>query len=265
MWFKKKEQWHASQHMLRDLALLLPCASVHNRASINAINPHVADPEGKPDQYFLECTILSSKNDAVDDLNSAVLEKFPGEEFTLFGVDKVKGNQDDYPIEYLNSLNVSGLPLAHLHVKLGCPLMLLRNIDPSHGLCNGTHLILLEVRTYVLKCHILGGKHAGSVAFIPRVTLEPSEESFPIPLSRRQFPVHVAFAMTINKSQGQSVTHVGLDLHSAVFSHGQLYVALSHCTSGERIKVLFPEGSQATSTLNVVYPEVLADVLPTHW
>jgi len=232
---------------------------------INTIYPHVADAEGKPDQYFLERTILSSKNDAVDDLNSAVLGKFPGDEFTLISIDKVKGNQEDYPIEYLNSLNVSGLPLAHLHVKLGCPLMLLRNMDPSHGLCNGTHLILLEVRPRVLKCRILGGKHAGYVAFIPRITLEPSEESLPIPLSRHQFPVCVAFAMTINKSQGQSVTHVGLDLRSAVFSHGQLYVALSHCTSGERIKVLFPEGSQASSTLNVVYPEVLLNVLPTPW
>jgi len=111
----------------------------------------------------------------------------------------------------------------------------------------------------------LGGKHAGYVAFIPRITLEPSEESLPIPLSHHQFPVRVAFAMTINKSQGQPVTHVGLDLRSAVFSHGQLYVALSCCTSGERIKVLFPEGSQASSTLNVVYPEVLLNVLPTPW
>jgi len=232
---------------------------------INTIYPHVADAQGNPDQYFLERTILSSKNDAVDDLNSAVLEKFPGDEFTLIGIDKAKADQQEYPIEYLNSLNVSGLPLAHLHVKLGCPLMLLRNMDPSHGLCNGTRLILLEVRTCVLKCRILGGKHAGNVVFIPRITLEPSEESLPIPLSRRQFPVCLAFAMTINKSQGQSVTHVGLDLRSAVFSHGQLYVALSRCTSGERIKVLFPEGSQASSTVNVVYPEVLLNVLPTPW
>jgi len=67
--------------------------------------------------------------------------------------------------------------------------------------------------------------------------------------------------MTINKSQGQSVSYVSLDLHSPVFAHGKLYVALSHCTSGHRIKVLFPEGEQGTSTFNVVYPEVLQHIL----
>jgi ATP-dependent exoDNAse (exonuclease V) alpha subunit len=63
--------------------------------------------------------------------------------------------------------------------------------------------------------------------------------------------------MTINKSQGQSVTHVGLDLQTPVFSHGQLYVALSRCTSGQRIKVLFPDDQPHTKTTNIVYPEVL--------
>jgi PIF1-like helicase/Helitron helicase-like domain at N-terminus len=232
---------------------------------ISTIYPNITNAEGKPDQYFLDRTILSTKNDAVDDLNSAVLNLFPGVESTLISIDKAKGNQEDYPIEYLNSLNVSGLPLAHLCVRVGCPLMLLRNLDPSHGLCNGTRLILLEVKPRVLKCRILGGKHAGRVVFIPRITLEPSEEQLPIPLSRRQFPVRVAFSMTINKSQGQSVTHVGLDLRSSVFTHGQLYVALSRCTSGDRIKALFPEGSETTSTMNVVYPEILVGVLPTPW
>lgn len=67
--------------------------------------------------------------------------------------------------------------------------------------------------------------------------------------------------MTINKSQGQSVVYVGLDLHLPVFSLGQLYVALSHCTSGDRIKVVFPEGSQNTLTNNIVYKELLAGLL----
>jgi hypothetical protein len=93
------------------------------------------------------------------------------------------------------------------------------------------------------------------------MSLEPSDEALSIPLLRRQFPVRLAFSMTINKSQGQSVSYVGLDLRSAVFAHGQLYVALSRCTSGDRIKVLFPEGQQGTSTLNVVYSEVLQHIL----
>ncbi|KNZ81146.1 hypothetical protein J132_03009 [Termitomyces sp. J132] len=63
--------------------------------------------------------------------------------------------------------------------------------------------------------------------------------------------------MTINKSQGQSVKHVGLDLRSAVFSHGQLYVALSRCTSGDRIKVILDPENTSRKTANIVYQEIL--------
>ena len=66
----------------------------------------------------------------------------------------------------------------------------------------------------------------------------------------------LAFKMTINKSQGQLVNFVGIDLRTPVFSHGQLYVALSRCTSFDRISVLLPDGEE-DSTTNIVYPEVL--------
>jgi hypothetical protein len=187
-----------------------------------------------------------------------ILDRFPGEQTVLMGVDKVnKDTSHVYPAEFLNSLNASGLPLARLALKPACPLMLLRNIDPANGLCNGTRMILLDIRPMVLRCCILGGKHAGKVIFIPRMTLEPSSESLPIELTRRQFPVRLAFVMTINKAQGQSIINVGIDVRTPVFSHGQLYVALSRCTSSDRIKVLFPEDSDTTRTSNIVYPEVL--------
>jgi len=65
--------------------------------------------------------------------------------------------------------------------------------------------------------------------------------------------------MTINKSQGQSVNYVGLDLRNEVFTHGQLYVALSRATSQNGIKAVFPPNHQGTTTKNIVYPEVLLD------
>ena len=137
--------------------------------------------------------------------------------------------------------------------------MLLRNLNPSKGLCNGTRMIVTVIRRRVLQCRIIFGDQifAGSTVFIPRIILQPSAESLAIPLKRRQFPVRLAFAMTINKSQGQSVKHVGVNLQIPVFSHGQLYVALSTCTSGERIKVLLPEENETKRTLNVVYKKVL--------
>ena len=115
----------------------------------------------------------------------------------------------------------------------------------------------------VLRCRILGGKHAGNDVFIPRITIDPSED-LPVNLFRRQFPVRLAFVMTINKSQGQSIVNVGIDLCNPVFSHGQLYVALSRCTSSDRIKVVFPEDSHTTCTSNIVYGEVLAGLINTN-
>ena len=199
----------------------------------------------------------------IEEINSDVLHRFSGQERILQSADSV--NSDDgiaeglYPMEYLNSLRASSLPLAKLALKIGVPVMLLRNLDSTKGLCNGTRMIVTHINTRVLRCRIISGdaKFSGSTVFIPRINLDASEEELPIALRRRQFPVWLAFAMTINKSQGQSVKQVGLDLWSPVFAHGQLYVALSRCTSGNRIKVILTPENTSRTTANIVYQEVL--------
>jgi len=96
---------------------------------------------------------------------------------------------------------------------------------------------------------------------IPRIRLSPNTEILPVLLKRLQFPVRVAFAMTINKSQGQLVEHVGINLQILVFSYRQLYVAFSRCTSPLNISVLLPEQSQESRrTLNVVYKKVFNSI-----
>ena len=236
---------------------------------IESTYPGISEMDTIEDQYFLDRTILSAKNVDVHKINYAMLDKiYPDiQNHVMLSADSV--NLDDntaqgqlYPIEFLNSLNASGLPLSKLILKAGYPLMLLHNLDASKGLCNGSRLILTDIRQHVLKCKVITGdtRFAGQIVLIPRLTIEPSAESLPIPLKRRQFPVHVAFAMTINKSQGQGVKNIGLDLRTPVFSHGQLYVALSRCTSGNRIKVLLPEDSENRKTANIVYKEVFRDL-----
>jgi hypothetical protein len=232
---------------------------------IQEMYPDLQEPH--PDSYFLDRSVLSCCNDEVDELNHKILESFPGEEHVCLSADSVateagttETDAQPYTTEFLNSFKAAGLPLARLALKVGAPLMLLRNIDASKGLCNGTRMILVAIRSRVLECRILGGQNAGQHVFIPRITLQPSDTSIPRPIRRRQFPVRLAFAMTINKSQGQSMKNVGLDLRSPVFSHGQLYVALSRCTSSTRIKVLFPAGTTENTTTNIVYPEAFNGV-----
>jgi len=99
------------------------------------------------------------------------------------------------------------------------------------------------------------------VVLIPRIRLSPNTETLPVPLKRLQFPVRLAFAMTINKSQGQSVEHMGINLQTLVFSHKQLYVIFSRCTSPLNISVLLPEKSQESRRiLNIVYKEVFNSI-----
>ncbi|XP_012844686.1 PREDICTED: ATP-dependent DNA helicase PIF1-like [Erythranthe guttata] len=111
---------------------------------------------------------------------------------------------------------------------------------------------------HVLNCKILSGKHVGDMMFIPRMTLVPSNSALPIKFQRRQFPLMVSFAMTINKSQGQTLSHVGLYLPRPVFSHGQLYVTLSRVKSRSGIKILINSESGDTTNVknNVAYKEV---------
>lgn len=213
--------------------------------------------------YLTERTILSARNDDVCDINNAALSDFPGEIIVYLAADKMADHIENdhsitnrYPTEYLNSLNPSGLPPFKLELKVGCPIMLLRNIAPKDGLCNGTRLMVMRCAPRIIEAKILNGDKAGTLVFIPRISLTPSSSEFPFKMKRRQFPVRLAYAMTINKSQGQSVKYVGVDLRTPIFSHGQLYVALSRCTASNRINVLLPQDG-LDSTTNIVYPEVL--------
>jgi len=167
-----------------------------------------------------------------------------------------------YPAEFLQQLNAGGLPLALLCLKVGCSVILLRNLDPGEELCNGTRIVVLNVRRRVLQCRIISKdrRFRGKVVLIPRIRLSPNAETLPVPLKRLQFLVRLAFAMTINKSQGQSVEHVGINLQTSVFSYGQLYVAFSRCTSPLNISVLPEQSQESRRTLNVVYKEVFNSI-----
>jgi ATP-dependent DNA helicase PIF1 len=162
----------------------------------------------------------------------------------------------------LNAINTSTLPLAKLEVKEGCPVMILRNLNQSHGVCNGSRGILTRYRNRVLEVKLITGQHAGDTVFIPRIPNQPSDEENSFKFTRKQFPIRLCFAMTINKSQGQSVNHVGLDLSSSVFTHGQFYVAVSRVTSVSNIKAIWNEEQEEAITKNIVYKQVLLDRPP---
>ena len=232
--------------------------------------PSEAEGGWRNKKWLMDRAILAARNAEVDEINDFVLDHcFPkqaGEEdFTLLSADSVEGEGPEaaaYPIEFLNTLNPSGLPPHKLRLRKGMPVMLLRNMNGSKGQANGTRLIVVNVSQFVLDCEIATGSHKGERVFIPRITLSPSEDGqqLPFKLLRRQFPVRPAFGMTINKAQGQTLQRVGLYLPISVFSHGQLYVALSRVGSAAQAVVLVlglgDEDSGEVFVKNVVYKEV---------
>jgi len=104
------------------------------------------------------------------------------------------------------------------------------------------------------------GVHVGKRLLIPRIPLVPSENLFPFHMQRRQFPVRIAFAMTSNKAQGQTLSRLGIYLEKDFFSHGQLYVAMSRVGNPNDLKILTLCGyfnQPGVYADNVVYREVL--------
>ncbi|XP_074352012.1 uncharacterized protein LOC141691172 [Apium graveolens] len=183
--------------------------------------------KGHNTQYLSERAILTPTNQTVGHLNSLIVDKLPRESVSYFNVDSAEefgGTDEDlneaFPIEYLNSLNVAGMPSHDLKLKVGVVVML------SH--------------------------------FIARMELSPSDTMMPFKLVRKQMPLQICYTMTINKSQGQSLKTVKLYLPKSVFSHGQYYVVISRVTSPTGLTIFVDDESGAATNIiqNVVYKEV---------
>ena len=107
------------------------------------------------------------------------------------------------------------------------------------------------------------GTHAGHIVLIPRIALATTKDChLPFTLTRIQFPIKPSYAMTINKSQSQTFTKVGIYLPQSVFTHGQLYVAMSRVKSYYGLQFALAPPSENSLTItsytnNVVFKSAL--------
>ncbi|XP_027102730.1 uncharacterized protein [Coffea arabica] len=199
----------------KDTALTRLIQTVFSDLNVYSLDPY---------QMINHC-ILSATNSAVDDVNQTIIDRFPGEAHVYTSTDRTLNEKDQGNYEdLLNSLNPKGLPPHKLILKKNCPLILVRNLNPTEGLCNGTRLICKELRQNTICAEIAVGQHRGK--------------------------------------QGQTLDYVGIYLREPVFSHGQLYVALSEAKTSAAVKVLimpatFHEVVTEFRTRNIVFHEVL--------
>ena len=169
----------------------------------------------------------------------------------------------------LNSLNKNGVPPHELHIKIGDICFIMRNLNVNDGICNNTRVQVVNIFENAIIVKLLSGSK--EIVSIPRIRFQfrlDYGQSFE--MIREQFPLRRAYAMTFNKSQGQTLDKVVLDLRGDLFAHGFLYVGVSRVFDYSNI-YLYANISQmmytslphlelfngGVITSNIVYKDVL--------
>ena len=158
-------------------------------------------------QAFNSRAILAFHNDTVTEFNNLSIYQLQGTLHTFDAMNSVAIDEgfpgaEHIPADFLQSLECASLPPSKLCLKIGAPIILLRNLSPKQGLCNRTRMIVTQLGRSCIGAKISGGQFDGQFRLLPRIKLTTLEGDLPFILTRKQFPIRLCFAMTVNKSQG---------------------------------------------------------------
>ncbi|KIJ48532.1 hypothetical protein M422DRAFT_112442, partial [Sphaerobolus stellatus SS14] len=214
----------------------------------------------------LRRSILAPTNKQVDAYNDFVLDLLEGDEKLFYSADSLKeademdvvapGAALDYAMRY----PPPGLPSYALRIKVGGVYRLMRNLSIDKGLVKNTRCVinaigLRVISVKLLKQNVSGEAYSDEDILIPRISFTASLPSSKYTLVRKQFPLAPAYATTFNSCQGLTLDKVVIDLTQPVFSHGQLYTALSRVRHRDHAKVRLNAGD--TEVVNVTFHELL--------
>ena len=192
--------------------------------------------------------------------------KIPGEKHVFYSYDEFGGDVNDnvqscFSHEHLDSLVSSGkLPKHTLEIKIGCIMTVMVNLSIADKLANNTAVEVVKATKRVV---VVRNLNTGRIHAIPRIMQERKVSGTCMTIKRKQFPLRLRYAMTINKSQGQTLNRVALDLREQPFSHGQLYVALSRVPLRSLLRIFATRNCHRSGVvvknkiLNIVYDALL--------
>ena len=167
--------------------------------------------------------------------------------------------------EVLNNIEMSGMPEHRLLLKVGAIIILFRNLHVHMKDVNGTRYIITALSSNLITAKKLGANDNAPLLLIPQVIHLTKNEEFPFIMKHVKFPVNLAYVMTFQRAQAQSLDKCRILLNRSVCTHGQLYVAMSRCDTMSKIKIYANQTeSQKLNlpptnhyTYNVVYTEVV--------
>ena len=144
-------------------------------------------------EYLKERAILTPKNEIVNEINQYMLQFVPGEKNHYLCSDSIckassniLDHESFYPVEFLNTLEFPGIPNHKIELKVGVPIMLLRNVNQRLGTCNGTRPIVTHLGTWIIEAKIIIVSNIGTKVLIPQIVLSPTESKCLFILKRRQ-------------------------------------------------------------------------------
>ena len=230
--------------------------------------------------------ILAPTNVQVDVYNNAVLNLLPSTSRQYHAADSLEEHDEvmrttdpdsdinsplptpDAVLNYVRYRRPNGMPDYNLVVKVGGIYRLLRNFSIELGLVKNTRVVVIGMGSKLITVRLLQSTQTPGIdpgdILLPRITFKdqlPSGHT----LCRRQFPLAPAYASTFHSCQGLTLDYVGIDLTQDVFTHGQLYTALSRIRHRSNAIVRFSSLDDLT-TANVTYKELLissSTLLPT--
>ena len=176
------------------------------------------------------------------------------EEFISYASDTPSEENPEVPIEFLNTLDVPSLPLYELRLKVGMPIMVIRNINKKRNICNGTRLIVEKITGCLL--YAFNPARNNERVVLLRIESESDLDKVEFLWRMRQFPVYPVFAFTLKKAQGQTILgRVGIVLWYQCILHGQLYVATLRITHPDHLKCFIK--SREDGARNVVITQII--------